>query len=208
MEENFIYFADLAGTVIFAVTGAIKGISKKLDLLGIIVLSCTVGVGGGIFRDCVTGALPASALRNEVYLILCILTALTVFFLPRRLFKLPAAPIVYLDAAGLGVFTAIGCAKALSLDLPPVTVVLAGVITACGGGVVRDIFVCSIPAVLKSDFYATAALFGGILYLLLARFDFSVFTIFLCVACFVTTLRLLAYRYKVQLPKSRVNLRK
>ena len=103
MEENFIYAADLAGTVIFAVTGAIKGIAKKLDLLGVVVLSCTVGVGGGIFRDCMTGALPAAALRNEVYLILCVLTALTVFFLPRKLFRLPAAPIIYLDAAGLGV---------------------------------------------------------------------------------------------------------
>ncbi|MBO5723691.1 MAG: TRIC cation channel family protein, partial [Lentisphaeria bacterium] len=53
MEETFIYIADLAGTIIFAVTGAIKGISRKLDLLGVVVLSCTVGVGGGIFRDCV-----------------------------------------------------------------------------------------------------------------------------------------------------------
>ena len=84
----------------------------------------------------------------------------------------------------------------------------SGVVTAIGGGIIRDVLSGTIPVVLKSDFYATAALFGGILYLLLARFDFSVFTIFLCVACFVTTLRLLAYRYKVQLPKSRVNLRK
>ena len=153
MEENLIHIADLAGTVIFAITGAIKGISRKLDLLGIIVLSCTVGIGGGIFRDCVTGALPAAALRDEIYLFLCILTALAVFIFSGRISRLHAPLIVYLDAAGLGVFTALGCAKALSFGLPPVTVLLAGVITACGGGVVRDIFVCTIPAVLKSDFY-------------------------------------------------------
>ncbi|MBO5760407.1 MAG: trimeric intracellular cation channel family protein [Lentisphaeria bacterium] len=207
MEETFIYIADLAGTIIFAVTGAIKGISRKLDLLGVVVLSCTVGVGGGIFRDCVTGALPAAALRNEIYLLLCILTALSVFCFAGKVSSSRAAPlIIYLDAVGLGVFTAIGCAKALALGLPPVTVVLAGVITACGGGVVRDIFVSSIPAVLKSDFYATASLFGGILYLILVRFSFSVFTIFLCVSLFVTALRLLAYRYKVQLPKSETKI--
>lgn len=202
MEENFIYFADLFGTVIFAVTGAIKGIGKKLDLLGVIVLSCTVGVGGGIFRDCVTGALPAAALQNEIYLILCIFTALLTFSLSRKLIKLQNEWIIYLDALGLGVFTALGCAKALSFSLPPVTVVLAGVITACGGGVVRDIFVCTIPAVLKSDFYATASLFGGILYLLLHAFSASLFTIFLVVTLFVMVLRLFAYHYKIQLPKA------
>lgn len=206
MEETFIYIADLAGTVIFAVSGAIKGISRKLDLLGVVVLSCTVGVGGGIFRDCVTGSLPAAALQNEIYLFLCILTALAVFYFAEKVSKLHAPLIVYLDAAGLGVFTAIGCAKALALALPPVTVVLAGVITGCGGGVVRDIFVSSIPAVLKSDFYATASLFGGILYLVLVRFSFSVFTIFICVTLFVAALRLLAYRYKVQLPKSQTDI--
>lgn len=206
MEETFIYIADLAGTVIFAVSGAIKGISRKLDLLGVVVLSCTVGVGGGIFRDCVTGSLPAAALQNEIYLFLCILTALAVFYFAEKVSKLHAPLIVYLDAAGLGVFTAIGCAKALALGLPPVTVVLAGVITGCGGGVVRDIFVSSIPAVLKSDFYATASLFGGILYLVLVRFSFSVFTIFICVTLFVAALRLLAYRYKVQLPKSKTDI--
>lgn len=202
MEEYLIYFADLAGTVIFAVTGAIKGISKKLDLLGVIVLSCTVGVGGGIFRDCVTGSLPAAALQNELYLFLCILSAFTVFFLSRKIMKLDTEWIVYLDALGLGVFTSLGCAKALSFGLPPVTVVLAGVITACGGGVIRDIFVCTVPAVLKSDFYATASLFGGLLYLLLKAFSMSVFSIFLIVTCFVMLLRLFAYRYKIQLPRA------
>ena len=145
-------------------------------------------------------------MQNEIYLFLCILTALAVFYFAEKVSKLHAPLIVYLDAAGLGVFTAIGCAKALALGLPPVTVVLAGVITGCGGGVVRDIFVSSIPAVLKSDFYATASLFGGILYLVLVRFSFSVFTIFICVTLFVAALRLLAYRYKVQLPKSKTDI--
>lgn len=202
MEESFIHAADILGTIIFAVTGAIKGIARKLDLLGVIVLSCTVGIGGGIFRDCVTGALPAAALRDESYLFWCILTALIVFFFTGRLSKLRAPLIVYLDAFGLGVFTALGCAKALALDLPPVTIVLAGVITSCGGGVVRDIFVSSIPTVLKSDFYATASLFGGVLYLVLDHFSVSVFIIFLTVSSFVTALRLLAYHYHFQLPKA------
>ncbi|MBO4305009.1 MAG: trimeric intracellular cation channel family protein [Lentisphaeria bacterium] len=203
MEENLIRFADLFGTVVFALTGAIKGVSRKLDLLGVVVLSCTVGVGGGIFRDCVTGALPAAALQDETYLILCILTAFAVFFFSGKFSARYADWIVYLDAVGLGVFTALGCAKATSFGLPPITIVLAGVITACGGGVVRDIFVHTVPTILKSDFYATASLFGGLLFLFLkAYFPLSVLSCFLAVSGFVTALRLLAYHYKIQLPKA------
>ena len=197
---------DLFGTMVFAVTGAVKAIEKRLDLLGVLVLACAVGAGGGMVRDCLIGAVPVAALTHEIYLLICILSGIAVFFFYRKISETQNI-IRYADAVGLGVFTAIGAAKALEYNLDFTGVVLSGVLTAIGGGVIRDIMVCSVPTVLKSDFYATAALFGGILYLILVRFDFSVFTIFLCVTCFVTTLRLLAYRYKVQLPRSRVNLR-
>lgn len=202
MEQNIIYFADLFGTCIFAITGAVAGIHKKLDLLGVIVLSCTTGVGGGIFRDCALGATPCGALTNGTYLLLCILTGLTVFRIPRKILNKGSQIIVYFDAVGLGVFTAIGTAKALQYDLPQVAVVLAGIMTAVGGGVIRDILINTTPAVLKQDFYATASLFGGISYLILKHFGLELFPLFMIVSLEVMSIRLLAYHYKVQLPKA------
>ena len=166
MEQYLIYAADLFGTVVFAVTGAIRGLSCKLDMLGVVVLACTVGTGGGLLRDALIGATPAASLSNGIYLLVCIIAGLVVFYLPQKILKKSTQIIIVLDAIGLGVFTALGNAKALRYGLPPVTVILSGVITSVGGGAIRDILVCTIPMILKNDFYATASLIGGVAYLL------------------------------------------
>jgi uncharacterized membrane protein YeiH len=202
MEHTLIYAADLFGTIVFAVTGAIRGISSKLDMLGVIVLACTVGTGGGLLRDALIGATPAAALSNGTYLLICIASALAVLTLPKNIFKRNASIIIYLDAIGLGVFTAIGNAKAAQYALPPITIILSGVITAVGGGAIRDVLLCSIPMILKHDFYATAALIGGGIYLLLAYLNVPFFYQFLLVTLTVILLRILAYRRKVHLPRS------
>ena len=202
MEQYIIYAADLFGTVVFAVTGAIRGLSCKLDMLGVVVLACTVGTGGGLLRDALIGATPAASLSNGIYLLVCIIAGLVVFYLPQKILKKSTQIIIVLDAIGLGVFTALGNAKALRYGLPPVTVILSGVITSVGGGAIRDILVCTIPMILKNDFYATASLIGGVAYLLLHSLHIPFFTKFVLVALLVTGLRILAYRRKVQLPKS------
>lgn len=202
MEHHIIYFADLFGTAVFAITGAIRGISCKLDMLGVIVLACTVGTGGGLLRDALIGATPAASLSNGTYLLVSIAAGLTVFYLPRRFLKRGTEIIIILDAVGLGVFTSLGNAKAVQYGLPPVTVILSGVITSVGGGAIRDMLVSTIPMILKNDFYATASLIGGGLYIVLHHFKVPFFSSFLAVSILVTSLRILAYRRKIQLPKS------
>lgn len=194
---------DLFGTLVFALTGAFKAIERRLDLLGVLVLACAVGAGGGMTRDCLIGATPVAALVNEIYLLICIVSGLTVFIFYRKISKTQNI-IRYADAVGLGVFTAIGAAKALEYNLDFTGVVLSGVLTAIGGGVIRDIMVCSIPTVLKSDFYATAALIGGILYYILAKAGVPFFALFMIVLFVVTGLRILAIHYKLHLPKVRL----
>ena len=194
---------DLFGTMIFAVTGAVKAIERKLDLLGILVLACAVGAGGGMVRDCLIGAVPVAALVNEIYLLICIVSGFVVFFCYKKISETRNI-IRYADAVGLGVFTAIGAAKAMEYNLDFTGVVLSGVLTAIGGGVIRDIMVCSVPTVLKSDFYATAALIGGLLYYLLARVGIPFFGLFFIVAFIVTGLRICAMHYKFRLPKVRL----
>ena len=203
--EQLIHSFDLFGTAVFAVTGALCGVHHKLDLLGVVVFGCTVGVGGGILRDLIIGDVPVAALRSKSYLLICIASALTVFFVARYLSNLQKL-IAICDAIGLGVFTAIGAAKGAAFELNTIGIVLCGVVTAVGGGLLRDVMSKSIPVVLTSDFYATAALLGGLVFCLLKRLtrlpDFSIFaTVFL----FVTGIRLAAMHYKLHLPVARSN---
>ena len=154
-------------------------------------------------RDCIIGATPVAALVNEIYLLICIASGFIVFFCYRKISQTQNI-IRYADAIGLGVFTAIGAAKAVEYNLDFTGIVLSGVLTAIGGGVIRDIMVCSIPTVLKSDFYATAALIGGILYYLLMKAGVPFFALFIIVLFVVTGLRILAIQYKLRLPKVRL----
>ena len=88
MTNLIIHYFDLFGTAVFAVTGALCGVRHRLDLLGVVVFGCTVGVGGGILRDAIIGAVPVAALKDKSYLLLCIITALAVFFIARKLSNL------------------------------------------------------------------------------------------------------------------------
>ncbi|MBE6368354.1 MAG: trimeric intracellular cation channel family protein [Lentisphaerae bacterium] len=200
MLGHVIHIFDLFGTAVFAVTGALCGVHKRLDLLGVVVFGCTVGVGGGILRDVIIGAVPVAALQDMSYLLICIISALTVFCIARHLSNLHKI-IAVCDAIGLGVFTAIGAAKGCAYELNTIGIILCGVLTAVGGGILRDVMAGSIPVVLTSDFYATAALLGGGLFCLLEYFtDLAAFNIFISVFMFVTGIRLAAMHYNLQLP--------
>ena len=199
MFERLMFFFDLTGTIIFAVTGAVSGVRLRLDLLGVVVFGCTVGVGGGILRDTIIGATPVAALQDETYLIACIAVSMLIFFLSPRLAH-HREIIMTCDAFGLGVFTAIGAAKGAQYSLGPVGIMLCGVLSAVGGGILRDVMSRKIPAVLVSDFYATASLIGGGIYVLLSRVNMPLPSRFFTVAAAVILLRLLAMRYHLRLP--------
>ena len=202
-RDEIILGLDLFGTVIFAITGALRGFRSHLDFLGVLVLACAVGVGGGMTRDALIGATPVAAFQDGRYLILCALAgALTFYVAPRLSDRWNVIPV--LDALGLGVFTAIGCEKAGLYGCGTVAVALCGVMTAVGGGVIRDVLAMRVPAVLRSDFYATAALIGGFLFTALVRWLPAVdyFGRFLIVSGVVLLIRLAAMRFKFRLPAS------
>ena len=201
MESTVMLVLDLFGTAIFALTGAVVGVRRKFDIFGVTVLGCCVGVGGGMIRDCIIGATPVAALSNEWYLIICVATALVTYASAK--YWLAWRGIVQIaDALGLGVFTAIGAIKGDACGLGVAGIMLCGVLTAIGGGMIRDVLSGTIPVVLKSDFYATASLLGGVLYCLLAHFKLQLFPLFVVVCVFVTGLRLLAIRLRIQLPRA------
>ena len=201
MEHEIILWLDLFGTAVFAATGAIKGVRRRLDIFGVTVLACCVGVGGGITRDTILGAVPAAALQHWTYLGVCIAVAVCIFFTVRFWMKLRNI-IPFFDAIGLGVFTAIGAAKGMNYDVSLIGVLLCGVITAIGGGIIRDVLVREIPVVLRSDFYATASLLGGVVYYLLRISGSGPFLNFTFTSLFVFSVRFLAIHYKFQLPEA------
>ncbi len=152
---------DLTGVFIFGLTGGTLAVRHKLDIIGVLVLAVVTALAGGMVRDLLIGVPPAT-LRDDRYLIAALASGLFAFFLHRPINRL-VKPVMVLDAAGLGLFAVAGCGKALAHGLGPIPAVLLGVLTACGGGVVRDILVAEVPRVLREEIYAVAAVLGAVI---------------------------------------------
>jgi uncharacterized membrane protein YeiH len=155
---------ELVGTFVFALSGAAAGVKYRLDLFGVLVISFSTATAGGITRDVLIGAVPPAALRDWRYLGISVLAGLVVFFSappPERQLRLRNLVLTF-DAAGLALFAVSGAQKALGYGLQPVAAALLGMLTGIGGGMLRDVLVSDIPAVLHSELYAVAALAGAI----------------------------------------------
>jgi len=160
---GLVLAADLAGIFVFAAEGALAAMRGNLDLLGLMVLSFATALCGGIARDLLIGAVPPNAIRDWRYAAVAF-TAGTLTYLVHAFDpSLPTRGLVTLDAVGLALFAVAGTEKALDFGISPFMAVLLGAITAVGGGVVRDVLLAQIPAVLRVDIYATAALAGSLI---------------------------------------------
>lgn len=151
---------DLLGTFVFGISGALVAVRRGLDIFGIAVLSVAAGLAGGMLRDILLGAAPPTALGEPRYLLAALSAAIFAFFGHQLLARL-SKPVMVLDALGLGLFAVSGCRKALEFQLDVLPAVLLGVLTAVGGGAVRDLLVGEIPRVLREEIYALAAMAGA-----------------------------------------------
>lgn len=195
---------DLFGTMAFAVTGAFKAIEHKSDIVGIIILATITGVTGGVVRDIVFGRIPPLAVFDPLYLVITTATAVAIFFLYKAL-KKHWNMFLKFDAIGLGVFTVIGASLAYELaGLNFLAMAFAGLVTAIGGGILRDVFVNEVPIVFVKELYASASFIGVVMLfaLLAAGVDLNVAAIPTIAA--VTALRLLAMKYSWNLPRPRI----
>jgi len=199
-----IQVLDLFGTVVFAVTGAFKAIEHKSDLVGIVILATMTGVAGGVMRDLVFGRIPPLAIVNPLYVIITVATGVAMFFLYRAL-KKHWNLFLKFDAIGLGVFTIIGATFAYNVfGLNFLAMAFAGVLTAVGGGILRDVFVNEMPIVFVKELYASASFIGVVIFfgLLSAGLDLNIAAIPSIIAA--TALRLLAMKYNWNLPPVKV----
>ena len=151
---------DLIGTFVFALSGGTLAVRQRLDLFGVLVLSCAAAVSGGIVRDVLIDAHPPAALADWRYLVTAILAGLVTFRWSAAIERL-RNPVQLFDAAGLALFAVLGTGKALAFGMSPFAATLLGMTTGIGGGIVRDLLVARVPVVLQAELYAVAALVGG-----------------------------------------------
>ena len=193
---------DLAGTFVFALSGAVAGVKQRLDIFGVLLLSFAAASAGGIVRDILIGATPPAAIADERYIAVTIPAALVTFYWFHIINRIQDSVLVF-DGAGLALFAVSGATKALAFNLNPLAAALLGMLTGIGGGIARDILLAEVPVVLRSDVYAVAALAGSATVVIgsMLRFPSSAVIAMGATLCF--GLRLLAIYYGWHLPTSR-----
>ena len=204
-SDVFIYILDLFGTMAFAVTGAFKAIEHKSDFVGIILLATITGLAGGTIRDVVMGQFPNS-FADPTYVIITAASGVCIFFLYSRL-KKHWNLFLKFDAFGLGIFTIIGGTFAYNLfGLNFLPIIFAGVITAVGGGILRDVFVIQVPMVFVKELYVTASFIGIFVFYFVLYFGGELYIATIIGIVIATGVRLTAMKFNWNLPRVRGNL--
>lgn len=166
---------DLAGTFVFAISGALRGIKHQVDLFGVLVLSFIAASLGGILRDVAIGATPPPALNDWRYIAVCSLAGLVTFYCSSVIHHV-RGPLQLCDAAGLGLFAVSGTTKALAYGLSPLGAIFLGMLSGIGGGIVRDALMGEVPVVFRGEIYALAALAGASMVVLGERLNWPATT--------------------------------
>ena len=160
MLLGFIFVAAIAAE---AMTAALAAGRRKMDWFGVCVLACVTALGGGTARDVMLGHYPLSWVKEPWLLLVCCGAALLTILLARFVDRL-RLPFLLLDALGLVVFAIIGCDVALSMGQPPLIVIVSGMVTGIGGGVLRDVLCNDVPLVFSGELYATVSIVTGAIY--------------------------------------------
>ena len=206
---QILFVLEIIGTIAFAVSGAVVGIQKKMDIFGVCILGLTAAVGGGILRDLILNITPPAAFRTPAFAVTAILVSI-LLFIPavRNMFehgrKIYDAMILFMDSIGLGLFTVVGVQVA-SAAMPEPNLFLTtfvGVLTGVGGGILRDVFAGNTPYIFIKHFYACASIIGAWTCALLWPHTGSV-PAMIAGATVTVVLRLLAARFRWSLPKAK-----
>ena len=206
---QILFVLEIIGTIAFAVSGAVVGIQKKMDIFGVCILGLTAAVGGGILRDLILNITPPAAFRTPAFAVTAILVSILIFIpAVRNMFehgrKIYETLILLMDSIGLGLFTVVGVQTAAAA-MPEQNLFLAtfvGVLTGVGGGILRDVFAGNTPYIFIKHFYACASIIGAWTCALLWPHTGSV-PAMIAGAAVTVVLRLLAARFRWSLPKAK-----
>ena len=195
----FLYLLDLFGVAVFAASGALAGVASQFDLLGVLVLASITAVGGGTIRDVLLGRHPIFWIKDVVFIYAILAaTALTLWW--AHFHPVPRDALVIADAIGLAMFAISGAQVAEKAGCRALVVVLMGTLTGAGGGVVRDVLSAKVPLILRHEIYASAAIAGIVVYLLLRAAKTPTAAAFAAGFFTVAGTRLFAIAYDLRLP--------
>ena len=198
---------DLAGIFVFAVTGALVAVRKNLDIFAALVLGGVTGLGGGFIRDVLIGATPPAALADWRYLLAPVAAGLLTFAFHPAIGRLERVVTLF-DAVGLALFCVTGALKAVEYGLGPVPAALMGMVTAIGGGMMRDVLAGNVPVIFEGALYATPALSGAVVAVLLDRTDVPALVVVTAgfSTCLVWRLLALVRGWSAPLPRGPANV--
>jgi uncharacterized membrane protein YeiH len=199
MKYEILKLIDILGTIAFAVSGVFAAMQKRLDVFGILIIAFITAVGGGTLRDMMLGDLPVSWMRNISYFFIIVLTSAAVVIFNNTINNFQKTLLVF-DSIGLGFFTILGIQKGIAFGLHPAICIALGTVTACFGGVIRDISLNNIPLIFQKEIYATACIFGGVIYFFLLKTNLATDVVDIICISLIFLVRVLAVRFNWSLP--------
>lgn len=205
---QLLFVLEIIGTVAFAVSGALVGIEKKMDIFGVSILGLTTAVGGGILRDLILNVTPPSAFQKPIFALTAIIVSVALFIPSVRTSlenkgKIYENLMLLMDSIGLGMFSVVGvqAAYACSPERNLFLITFVGVLTGVGGGLMRDVFAGKTPDIFKKHFYACASIIGAWICAFLWPYTGDLFSM-VAGASATLILRHLAAHYRWSLPKA------
>lgn len=196
---SMFFVLEILGTIAFAISGALTAMQKKMDPFGVFIIAFVTAAGGGTLRDVMIGSTPVGWMLDLNYIYMIIAGFVLAIIFKQKLDRLRISMMLF-DTIGLSVFTLIGIQKGIDFGLQPAISIGLGTITACFGGVLRDILCAEIPVIFRKEIYATVCIFGGIVFFVLRKFDLSTDLLYLIAALSIATFRLLVVKNKWSLP--------
>ena len=209
-SEILFFAAELIGTAAFSIAGTLVAIRRELDIFGAVVVGTVTAVGGGCLRDILLGQFPPMMFKTPVYTALAAVLAVIVFVLEyiiaaRKILESKTYETVVniFDALGLAIFVVVGINTAAKCGYSDNAFlsICVGVLTGIGGGIIRDLFVGSIPMVLRKQVYAIPAIIGGIIYYCMMSAEVNDYISVITIIVLVMTIRILAAHFRWNLPK-------
>ena len=194
-----IYFLDLFGTFVFAISGAMSAASKRFDIFGAVFVGSVTAIGGGTIRDLLLGIAPVTWMNDLNYFFAIGLGVAVTYLLHKIVWQLKSTLFLF-DTIGISLFTIIGLNKALALGIHPFFAIIMGMFTAVLGGVLRDTLSNDIPLIFKNEIYATACISGALLYLLLRHFEVTENVMLIVTMLFIGLIRTGSVVFQLSLP--------
>ncbi|MFN3848889.1 MAG: trimeric intracellular cation channel family protein [Spirosomataceae bacterium] len=197
---EFFSLIDIGGTVAFAVSGTLAGLRKRLDLFGLVVIAFAPAIGGGTIRDVLIGHLPVRWITDSKVIILIVSVAILTILLRNQIEKLDKT-LTFFDSLGLGFFTIRGIQEGLLINMDVISCTILGTVTACFGGVLRDILLNEIPTLFRKEIYATACILGSLVYFSLRKVGLSEELVDFITISTIFGIRILAIKKNISLPR-------